>query len=422
MKRMGGFGLRRPSVKSILLASLAAVALSLAQPVLLVFCINICITPILIALLYAWAGWIPAILASAGTVGMLAGMGGSLPSMMSRVEALGKIPGITGGMSAEIVAAVARVMGAVNDVPFSGAVAGGFALCGLIALVLPGWVSILMLRRRRPFYQGLLTAVGTQIIMLTAVVCLCYLGYRVDLAERVIGFMRGMADITTQSAQLQLIDNFYLNGLLTREAYEKVATGIVTSGDIKTLLNQGFDNLAYQLRLRLPSLLLTSGLATGLFLHTLPSLVCVRRGDEPQVDYHPISDWRLPARAVTGILVCVATGFILQLMQVEGAAVVTMTIMQVAQMLCMVQGAAALSRRFKETGISRGKRIALIAAGVLLAGGFIAFLGAASALLGRKGMITAWMKRKAKERQMDENSGFMDMDEEDEDDNDKGDQ
>ncbi len=353
--------MKNPSVKRILIASLLAVILSLMQPMLLAFSAAVCLTPVLIAVLYAWAGWIPALLLSVGSIGAVETVGGAL----------------------------------------SGSV-GYAALAAAVALVLPGLAAAWMLNKRLPFFRRMLMAAVVQIGALAAVICVAYLGFQVDLVDFIFSNLRGKMDAVPDSVLQVVLQNFYMQGMLTEESVKMATTGIVTRGDIKKVLDQAFEAQSYHIRLNLPALLINSGLVTGIFMTTLPSLICARRGDEPPVKYYPVSEWFLPSRAVVGLAVCMLTGYALQLASVSGAEAVSLTFGAIGRMLFIVQGVAALSRRFKENGMRRGGRIAMIVAGLLLATHFIMLVGAASALLGRKGAISGWMRRKMEEKRKED--------------------
>ena len=115
----------------------------------------------------------------------------------------------------------------------------------------------------------------------------------------------------------------------------------------------------------------------------------------------PVHEWFLPSRAVGGLTVCMVTGLVLNLMNIEGAAGVMVVFGQITSTLCIIQGVAAISRLFKKSGAGRGARIGLTTAAVIFASQFMEMVGMASALFGSRGAVSTWMRNKMKE--MEEN-------------------
>ncbi|MBQ8954295.1 MAG: hypothetical protein IJ048_09275, partial [Clostridia bacterium] len=60
-------------------------------------------------------------------------------------------------------------------------------------------------------------------------------------------------------------------------------------------------------------------------------------------------------------------------------------------------GAAALSRRFKETGLSAAFRAIMIALGLWFVTRLVALIGIYSVLFGRRGLISGYVKKKMDE-------------------------
>ena len=109
------------SVGRVLLAVLAALFVVMIQPAMFMTSMLICTAPIAIALLYAWGGWIPAGVASVGTIASL--------------------------------------------VQFAGLAGVKQALAGLgaaLVLVAPGIVSIVLMEKRMSFFKRMAIAVGVQ--------------------------------------------------------------------------------------------------------------------------------------------------------------------------------------------------------------------------------------------------------------------
>ena len=349
--------MKKPSVKSIILATIVALLVSWLQPSIFMTSMFICIAPIAMTALYAWGGWIPAAVLAAGTVGSL-------------------------GWFASLTEAV------------SPALAG---LGAAVVLVLPGVVGIVLLEKRLKFFHRMMISIGVQTAALLACVSVVYLGMKVDLVDAMMSFMRTGIEQMPTDLLTTVLQYFAMYGILTEESITELTTGIVLWSDVERVLDQAFEYLTYQFRTTMPAFLMFSGLVSGILTTTIPSRICARRGEEPQLDHVPMHQWFLPAKAVGCTALCWGTGIAMQYMNVDGALALTAVFSLLGTTLCMIQGIAALSRRFREVGTGRGVRIALIAAGLLFAATFVELYGALSALFGRKGAISSWMRKRTEE-------------------------
>lgn len=354
--------MKNPPVKRVILVSLLALLLGVLQPLTVALSLALCVAPILIALMFAWAGWIPAAVMAAATVASI---------------------GFTAPLSYGV----------------NGAAAG---LAAFVVLALPAGAGIWMLHKRLPFSKRMAIQIAVQTAALLAFMMVIYLGFRVDLVDMITSWIMGTVKYMPAELLTAMIQNFAMSGMLTQESIEAVTSGIVTWADIQEVFTQALDAMNYQMKMTMPALLLTSGLLTGIFTTLIPSYVCSRRGDEPQVDHRPVRTWHLPAQVVSGVLVCSVTGIVLQLMEVSGSQGVTIVFTSLGSTLFMIQGVAALNRRFRENNLRPGPRKALIVAIVLFASNLLSMIGAASAIFGRKGLVTGWMRKKMEERKEDE--------------------
>lgn len=351
----------KPSFKSVLLASLIAIFVVMIQPSFFMVSMLVCIAPIAIALLYAWAGWVPAGIVSVGTVASLAWFAG--------------------------------ISGAVSPL-----LAG---LGAALVLVAPGVVSIVLMEKRMGLFRRMIACVLVQTAALLACVAFVYLAMGIDLVDALTGMMRMSVEAMPEEMISGLLNMYYYSGMLTEESMEELSGGILLYADVMKIFDEVFELTNYQLKQIMPALLINSGLISGVLMTALPSAVARKRGLEPAVPHVPVHEWFLPSRAVGGLTVCMATAIALSLMNVEGASGVLAVFMQVLTTVCVIQGVAALTRMMKKSGAGRGVRIALTTAAVVFASGFVQMVGVASALFGSHGAISAWMRNKMKE--MEEN-------------------
>ncbi len=354
--------MKKPSVKRIIGASVIAALLGLIQPTLFMTAMLVCVTPVCIAALYAWAGWIPVAVASALTVG-----------------SLGWFASVSGGMSPVLA-----------------------ALSALVVFVAPALAGIAALEKRLPFFKRMAVTVGAQTAALIGFACLVYLGLKVDLVDAMVGMLRSSIEMMPADALGGYLNVFAMYGILNEESMKELNEGILLWSDVRKVLDQAFDLITYQFRQTMPAMLINSGLVSGMLITAVPSRICMRRGDEPDVGHVPMTGWFLPSRAVAGIAVCMGTGLVLQYMKVEGSGAVMAVFTMLYSTLCITQGIAALNRKFRDSGASKGARVGLTVAALLFAMNFLEIVGAMSALFGRKGAISSWMRKRIEENRKDD--------------------
>ena len=313
----------------------------------------VCVTGTIIApLLFAWAG--------------------PLPAAIFLAVSLGSLAALLGG----------------------GAAAIGALIFGLPALVVMG-----LMRARALFFTRVKAAIGAQLGAMLALILILYAALGRSLVDVAMDMFAKWADgLSPQLAQLTL-QQFALTGagtLMTVDTAQQILTEGLSQAETMELLHGIFDTTGQALRLGLPAMLLSSGLVTGLIAAALPGYVCARRGEE--LDYVPLHQWHVPPRVTAGVLVCLATAGILFAARVDGAESVLSAVLTGGLVIYAVAGAAALGRRFRETGMSPGFRVALIIGGLWIVPRLVAMIGIASVLLGRQGIITGHMKKKMKDQ------------------------
>lgn len=351
--------MKKPSVKRVIIASVIALLPGLLQPVTIALNMALCTAPILISLLFAWAGWIPASVMALTTVVSI---------------------GLTSPVSYGV----------------NGVLAGAAAFA---VLVLPAGAAVWMLEKRMPFFRRMAVQIAAQTAALLLFMMVIYLGFKLDLVDMITAWIAETIRFMPAELLTAMIQNFAMSGMLTQESIEAITTGFITWADVQQVFDQALDTMNYQMKMSMPTMVLTSGLLTGLLTTSLPSWICARRGDEPQVDHRPVYTWRLPAKVVAGILVCSLTGIALQLMEVSGSQGVTVVFSSLGSTLFMIQGIAALHRRFRENGLRPGPRRALVVLVALFASQLLSIIGTASALFGRKGLVTGWMRKRMEEKE-----------------------
>ena len=345
--------MKKRSITAILVSSLLGVLAGAAQAFYISFFPVCVLGTVLAALLFSWGGFVPAALylaASVGSVGWLFGAG----------------------------------------------MAGATALL----TVFPAAVIIAMLWRRASFSARVKGAIGIQLAAFLALIVILYLQARRDLISVLIEFVNGWIESLPASLRLMLAQQFALTGLITGDTAEKVIEGSLRTMEVLGALKEAIGIQGNLMRLRLPGLLLSSGLLTGVLAVALPDCVCARRGDE--IDYVAFSDWHMPRQATIGALVCLAATGVLLLFKVSGAEAVWNAIVIAGGTGCVVIGAAALDRRFKAGGRGKAFRVILIGLSIMFVQGLVMLIGVYSALLGSQGLISGFIRRKRDEHNGEE--------------------
>ena len=222
---IGVISLPKTSVGSVLLAVLAALFVVMIQPSLFMTAMLVCIAPIAIALLYAWAGWIPAGVASVGTIASLTWFAG-----------VGGINQMLAGLGAALV------------------------------LVLPGVASIVLMEKRVGFFKRMAIAAGVQTAALLGCVAFIYLGMGLDLVDLLTGMMRASVEYMPQEIIEGMLNVYYAGGMLNEESVKELTSGILLRADVMKIFDQVFDLTNYQLKQVMPAMLLNSGLISGVLM------------------------------------------------------------------------------------------------------------------------------------------------------------
>ncbi|MGI6172538.1 MAG: DUF2232 domain-containing protein [Christensenellales bacterium] len=329
----------------ILGASILAFVLALLSPLMTVALFRVFLPTVLVILLWAWAGFIPAGIFSVGIAAM--------------ANILGTAYGGDGQLLMNVVAAV---------------------------MILPAWGSIYILHRRPPFFKGLFASVAVQCAFtaLGVVVLWTATGKNVaDLAADIlVGFYK------SQDAQMQQI---------TFAMFRRFGIA-VTKDNISAFL----DTIRLALRIALPTLLMTLSVSTGLLTYALPCRILVRRGEEPQVDIVHLSKWRLPKHMVLGIPAIFFASLLLGQMGVAAAGSTASVLFSLGRLMFAVQGIAAVDRAMKRAHLPDTRRTLMIV--LLLAftlDNVLPIAGIFSALFGSEGIISGFIKRRNKNRKDD---------------------
>lgn len=169
---------------------------------------------------------------------------------------------------------------------------------------------------------------------------------------------------------------------------------ILSDAQLQGLIEQLLNSVNSVLRQELPSIVLTTGVVTGLLSYAVADWVRVRRGDNPAIPFEKPANWRLTANLIiyprAGALVCLG----LNSLNVNGADAAYVSMVSLSQLFFSVQAVGALERRMKASGMPPGKRTALIVLALVIGMRLMPLLGMYSALFGSQGLITKQIKKR----------------------------
>ncbi len=348
-------------VGRVIIASLLGIITAYLAPSMLITSILFSIIPVVFCALYAWAGWIPTGIAAAGTLFTMS--------------------------------YAAPMLGTSSPVMLAG---------GLLVFVVPAAAVIYSMEKRMKFFDRLTVAISAQTAALLLAMVFIYMVMKVDLVDQLVSTTRESMGYMTSGSVSVVLQQFAMNGILTEESIAELSGGILTAGDIERVLDQAFDAINYTLKQMLPALILSSGLLSGIAMTSLSSRICLNCHRKPPVDHVMVDHWRVPPRAVGMMIVGAISGMIMQYAGVAGSEAVTMVFMLLSMELLIIQGVAAILRRFREVNASAISRIGLIVLSLVLMPSFLEIIGVLSLLMGSRGIITTWMKKRMEQKESED--------------------
>lgn len=357
--RMGYF--QRYPVIRVIIACVLGLMAGYLQPELFSVSFMFCPMPVIIAALYAWAGWIPAAVACAA----------SLLSMAQFASLLNISPAL-------------------------------LALGTLLVMIVPAAAVIYAMEKRMKFFQRLAVGAAVQTAALLLCMTVLYAGLKIDLADVITGGMREAMNSLPSGSVMLFLEQLSMYGLLTEESLAELSGGILTAADIAKVLDQAMDTINYYLKQTITAFILSSGLLSGLAAVSLSSRIRRDCVNQPPVEHILLDYWRVPPRFAGMAALGAITGYVMQMMSVSGSESVTMVFIILLSEMLSIQGAAAISRRLREVHAGVIARLGLIIASLLLMPSFLEMIGVFSLLMGSEGIITKWMKKRIEQRESED--------------------
>lgn len=352
---------KRYPVGRVILACVIGILTGTFQPMMLMMSMTLCVMPIVICVLYAWAGFIPAAVSAAVT----------LVSTASSASLLGIDP-------------LLLTAGA------------------LLLMIAPAAAMIYASEKRMKFFHRLAVGIGVQTAALLLGVTVVYVVLKIDLIEMLTATMREGMNMLPGGSVMVVLEQFKMYGLLTEESLAELSGGILTAGDITKVLDQGFEMLTYMLKQVMLAAVLSSGLISGMLMTMLTSRIRRNCGYQTAAEHVMVDHWHMPPSVVGMLAAGAAAGYFMQFSGVSGSEAVTMVFTVLTMELLVVQGIAAISRGFREVNASALSRLGLIAASLLMMPSFLEMVGIFSLLMGREGVIRKWMKKRIEQRESED--------------------
>jgi len=296
--------LKKPTTGKLVAGIIFALIAGVLDIFLLPFSMFALALPVLISALYAWAGIIPAAVASITAAGVMAFTFG--PFMLWAVP---------------------------------------------LALVAPAVIVIYLLERGEPFFKRLRIGLFAQFLAVALTLGFAYMILKVDLADALINYLQGMF----VDQPHELLDMF-LDGMAAMGLSEFAIEGERSAAQRAEQLNWLLDRLLVSLKYALPSVIISSCAFTAMLTTHWSALIRAKRGDERSEGFMPLSEWRVPNNVVLGAAGCLAFSIILAVMGVAGAESLVNVVLTVFYMILAVQGFSGVLRRMKARGIARRAR------------------------------------------------------------------
>ena len=186
--------MRTHSAGKILAACIVGLIAGVLQPFALAFSMVCVPGTIIAALLFAWAGPVPALAYAAASAGSVWAVWGP-----------------------------------------------GMASAALLLFVVPSAVIIALMRRRAPYFTRLKAAVIAQLSVMLALVFILFAGLGRSLVDVLMESMSAWADSLPAPLVTIMLQQFALSGMMDMESAQVVLSGALSAGDSLAALHEIFD-------------------------------------------------------------------------------------------------------------------------------------------------------------------------------------
>ena len=258
---------------------------------------------------------------------------------------------------------------------------------------LPAVVMILGIRRQKPFFAQLRTALAACLGGAVLAVSVAAAFYGGDMIQRLMELL--------QSALETLLPEMWkgYKGILQTAGvsmtYDEFASTFYSTLKVMQLYYETY----------LPANLLTGAVWTATISTLWGNWLAARRGMATSASFAGLHEWKLPANLTWGILMTLAAAFALQFTSLPGADAAWVAVEHLAMAAFTLQALGANDRRLKSGGATVSRRAGSVVLLILL-GGIVAplvlglsmmtllgIVGAFSALFGRYGALRPWIDK-----------------------------
>ena len=274
-----------------------------------------------------------------------------------------------------IPAVVLAAAGTANLLYFCGLPVG---LTLLPMAVAPPVAVALGVRGRRPFFQQMQRGVAAFLAGAAATALIAAVAFGGNLVAQIVAML---GEVFEQAG---------------REVWAIVRPSL-TAIDPSVTFEQFSEMFAETLALiqAYYELYLLANLLSGAAVTAIVSVfwgnwLAARRGEATAESFVGLHGWYLPSNLTWGALMTLLAAWILANTSISGGVAAWLTVTQLAEVAFVVQALAAIDRRLKARGSTRGRRTAMVVL-ILIAGaifqlfGLLSLAGAASALFGSRG-------------------------------------
>ena len=347
--------MKKVSVGRIILATVLALLAAAVSPILLMASLSFLAVPAVLVCLYAWAGTLPAAVYVLGSTAMFSLMGGNV-----------------------------------------------FMWSCFLALFVPAAVALAAIRAHHSYIVCLRVSITAQIAGLLLGLLVAWLHVRADLVDVVMGYLGDRLKEMPSAMMDQILILYGRNGLLPSTGIDFSKQYLDAAERIEAI-DRYLSTAADGMKVMLPALLLSSGVASGVIHVAAPVWIWARRGDEKGIRRVPLSEWRMSRNAAIGLPAAVVAAYVLARVGVTGGDAALYAAWYLFLLLLELQALGAVSRRLKARGCGRGLRVVML---ILLLTPLFSraayLIGAASLYFGSQGVISSYIRKKRKEHEEDE--------------------
>lgn len=272
------------------------------------------------------------------------------------------------------------------------------AFIGLAAHIAPAALIVRGIRARMPFFRQIAAAIAALALGAVFALGIAAAALNSNLIGALTEAMRSTL-ASTEAAYPGFIDMVAARTYGIPGAPELMTPDLLTRGFLSAEQRAGYaaallNDMTAALALALPGYLLSTAALSGLLSVAWPGYV--RRAEsEADGSYLPLARWYAPFQVSLGLLATLGVSHLLFLQKVQGGDTLYVTIESILRLVFLVQAAASIERRMQAFGARAWLRVAVILVTALFFSGFAAYYGAASALVGSRGAMRQLMERRA---------------------------